>query len=111
MSSGGSEDFYPQRSLRYLFSPLLFQDWTTASWQFSPVHNLTTATKPEYSCVIDFNRPRFFHGTLLLCCLHWLSIAAGVQFKTLMLAYKVKNKPVSTYVKAFNTPCTSPCSI
>lgn len=34
--------------------------------------------------------------TSLLCSLHWLLVAAGIRFQTLMLGYKAKNGPPPT---------------
>ena len=39
------------------------------------------------ACLV-FNRPKFSHTTSLLCYLHWLPVAAHIQFKTLVLAYR-----------------------
>ncbi|KAK3528374.1 hypothetical protein QTP86_034127 [Hemibagrus guttatus] len=37
--------------------------------------------------------------------------AARIRFKTLMLAYKAKNGPAPSYLKALVTPRTAPCSL
>ncbi|KAK3561324.1 hypothetical protein QTP86_030626 [Hemibagrus guttatus] len=58
-----------------------------------------------------FNLPKFSHTTPLLCSLHWLPVAARIRFKTLMLAYKAKNGPAPSYLKALITPCTAPRSL
>ncbi|KAK3532388.1 hypothetical protein QTP86_016704 [Hemibagrus guttatus] len=58
-----------------------------------------------------FNLPKFSHTTPLLRSLHWLPVAARIRFKTLMLAYKAKNGPAPSYLKALVTPCTAPCSL
>ncbi|KAK3514352.1 hypothetical protein QTP70_015881 [Hemibagrus guttatus] len=58
-----------------------------------------------------FNLPKFSHTTPLLRSLHWLLVAARIRFKTLMLAYKAKNGPVPSYLKALVTPRTVPCSL
>ncbi|KAK3517157.1 hypothetical protein QTP86_005119 [Hemibagrus guttatus] len=55
-----------------------------------------------------FNLPKFFHTTPLLCSLHWLLVAACIRFKTLMLAYKAKNGPAPSYLKALITSRTAP---
>ncbi|MCI4375953.1 hypothetical protein PGIGA_G00115620 [Pangasianodon gigas] len=57
-----------------------------------------------------FNLPKFSHTTPLLRSLHWLPVAARIRFKTLMLAYKAKNGPAPTYLKALITPRTAPRS-
>ncbi|KAK3506030.1 hypothetical protein QTP70_003090, partial [Hemibagrus guttatus] len=58
-----------------------------------------------------FNLPKFSHTTPLLRSLHWLPVAARIRFKTLMLAYKAKNGPAPSYLKAVVTPRTAPCSL
>ncbi|KAK3534277.1 hypothetical protein QTP86_008690 [Hemibagrus guttatus] len=55
-----------------------------------------------------FNLPKFSHTTPLLRSLHWLPVAAPIRFKTLMLAYKAKNGPAPSYLKALVTSCTAP---
>ncbi|KAK3559292.1 hypothetical protein QTP86_010741 [Hemibagrus guttatus] len=55
-----------------------------------------------------FNLPKFFHTTPLLRSLHWLPVAARIIFKTLMLAYKAKNGPAPSYLKALVTSRTAP---
>ncbi|KAK3505666.1 hypothetical protein QTP70_005356 [Hemibagrus guttatus] len=55
-----------------------------------------------------FNLPKFSHTTPLLRSLHWLPVAARIRFKTLMLAYKAKNGPVPSYLKALVTSRTAP---
>ncbi|KAK3565551.1 hypothetical protein QTP86_011914 [Hemibagrus guttatus] len=58
-----------------------------------------------------FNLPKFSYTTPLLCFLHWLPVAARIRFKTLMLAYKAKNGPAPSYLKALVTPRTAPRSL
>ncbi|KAK3549678.1 hypothetical protein QTP86_006854 [Hemibagrus guttatus] len=58
-----------------------------------------------------FNLPKFSHTTPLLHSLHWLPVAARIRFKTLMLAYKAKNGPAPSYLKALVTPRTAPRSL
>ncbi|KAK3545265.1 hypothetical protein QTP70_002782 [Hemibagrus guttatus] len=58
-----------------------------------------------------FNLPKISHTTPLLRSLHWLPVAARIRFKTLMLAYKAKNGPAPSYLKALVTPRTAPRSL
>ncbi|KAK3560574.1 hypothetical protein QTP86_010913 [Hemibagrus guttatus] len=58
-----------------------------------------------------FNLPKFSHTTPLLRSLHWLPVATHIRFKTLMLAYKAKNGPAPSYLKALITPRTAPHSL
>ncbi|KAK3572629.1 hypothetical protein QTP86_001136 [Hemibagrus guttatus] len=55
-----------------------------------------------------FNLPKFSHTTPLLRSLHWLPVAARIRYKTLMLAYKAKNGPAPSYLKALVTSRTAP---
>ncbi len=45
-----------------------------------------------------FNEPKRAHVTPLFISLHWLPIAAHIQFKTLMLAYRTTTDSAPTYV-------------
>ncbi|KAK3543978.1 hypothetical protein QTP70_032738 [Hemibagrus guttatus] len=58
-----------------------------------------------------FNLPKFSPTTPLLRSLHWLPVASRIRFKTLMLAYKAKNGPAPSYLKALVTPHTAPRSL
>ncbi|KAK3517719.1 hypothetical protein QTP70_016392, partial [Hemibagrus guttatus] len=58
-----------------------------------------------------FNLSKFSHTTPLLRSLHWLPVAACIRFKILMLAYKAKNGPAPSYLKALITPRTAPRSL
>ncbi len=44
-----------------------------------------------------FNKPKRAHVTPLFFSLHWLPVAAHIQFKTLMLAYKTTTGSAPTY--------------
>ncbi len=44
-----------------------------------------------------FNEPKRAHVTPLFISLHWLPVAARIQFKTLMLAYKTTTGSAPTY--------------
>ncbi|KAK3534048.1 hypothetical protein QTP86_001201 [Hemibagrus guttatus] len=71
-----------------------------------PLQMIQNAAAP-----LVFNLPKFSHTTPLLRSLHWLPVAARIRFKTLMLAYKAKNGPVPSYLKALITPRTAPRSL
>src|SRR4029434_9565358 len=47
-----------------------------------------------------FNQPTRAHVTPLLIDLHWLPVAARIQFKSLMLAYRVITGSAPTYLNA-----------
>ena len=53
-----------------------------------------------------FNRPKFTHTTALLRSLHWLPVAARIQFKTLVLAYRAANGTAPSYLQAMVKPYT-----
>ncbi len=44
-----------------------------------------------------FNEPKRAHVTSLFVSLHWLPVAAHIQFKTLMLAYRTTTGSAPTY--------------
>ncbi len=44
-----------------------------------------------------FNEPKRAHVTPLFVSLHWLPVAARIQFKTLMLAYRTTTGSAATY--------------
>ncbi len=44
-----------------------------------------------------FNEPKRAHVTPLFVSLHWLPVAARIQFKTLMLAYRTTTSSAPTY--------------
>ncbi|KAK3526876.1 hypothetical protein QTP86_001942, partial [Hemibagrus guttatus] len=71
-----------------------------------PLQMIQNAAAP-----LVFNLPKFSHTTPLLRSLHWLPVAARIRFKTLMLAYKAKNGPAPSYLKALVTPHTAPRSL
>ncbi len=54
-----------------------------------------------------FNGPKRAHVTPLFICLHWLPVAARIQFKTLMLAYRTTTGsalPTSTHYYESTSP-------
>ncbi len=46
---------------------------------------------------LDFNEPKRAHVTPLFVSLHWLPVAARIQFKTLMLAYRTTTGSAPSY--------------
>lgn len=60
IASEGFDHFYPRRPLKYLFSPLSFQGWTTASspWQACLWVRMTSATDLECNCPHFFTFPK-----------------------------------------------------
>uniref|UniRef100_A0AAY4AM17 Reverse transcriptase domain-containing protein n=2 Tax=Denticeps clupeoides TaxID=299321 RepID=A0AAY4AM17_9TELE len=45
-----------------------------------------------------FNQPKYTHVTPLLTSLHWLPVAARIEFKSLMLAYRAVNGTAPAYI-------------
>ncbi len=61
-------------------------------------HNQTSTNDSECSGrTLVFNEPKRAHVTPLFVSLHWLPVAARIQFKTLMLAYKTTTGSAPTY--------------
>ncbi len=50
-----------------------------------------------------FNKPKRAHVTPLFVSLHWLPVAARIQFKTLMLAYRTTTGSAPTYFHSLMT--------
>ncbi|KAK3555551.1 hypothetical protein QTP86_021777, partial [Hemibagrus guttatus] len=110
----GFGHFYPHRLLRCLFSLWSFRrlDYCNsllAGLPLNAIHPLQMIQNAAAPLV--FNLPKFSHTTPLLHSLHWLPVAARIRFKTLMLAYKAKNGPAQSYLKALVTPRTAPRSL
>ena len=53
-----------------------------------------------------FNLPKFSHTTPLLRSLHWLPVAARIQFKTLVLAYRAVIGTAPSYLQVLVKPYT-----
>ncbi len=52
-----------------------------------------------------FNEPKRAHVTPLFVSLHWLPVAARIQFKTLMLAYRTTTGSAPSYFHSLMTIC------
>ncbi len=61
-----------------------------------PIQN--TATR------LVFNLPKFSHTTPLLHSLHWVFVAARIQFITLVLAYRAVKETAPSYLQAMVKP-------
>ncbi|XP_030285351.1 uncharacterized protein LOC115588717 [Sparus aurata] len=60
-----------------------------------------------------YNLPKFSHVTPLLHDLHWLSVAARIRSKTMVLAFKAVNKTAPIYLQTLvrpHTPARALCS-
>ncbi len=54
-------------------------------------------TDSDSAARLVFNEPKRAHVTPLFVSLHWLPVAARIQFKTLMLAYRTTTGSAPTY--------------
>ncbi len=59
--------------------------------------NALLAGLPSNTIRLVFNEPKRAHVTPLFVSLHWLPVAARIQFKTLMLAYRTTTGSAPTY--------------
>ncbi len=81
----------------FLSRPLSFLDWTTllaglSSNTIKPLQMIQNA-----AARLVFNEPKRAHVSPLFVSLHWLPVAARIQFKTLMLAYRTTTGSAPTY--------------
>ncbi len=51
----------------------------------------------------DWSKPKRAHVTPLFISLHWLSVAARIKFKTLMLAYRTTTGSAPSYIHSQST--------
>ncbi len=99
-TSERSGPFWQSMLHNFLSSPLSFLGWTTAMLFWLDFHqtqsNLCKWFRMQgHDCV--FNEPKRAHVTPLFVSLHWLPVAARIQFKTLMLAYKITTGSAPSY--------------
>ncbi len=83
----------------FLSRPLSFLDGLlqcSSSWT-SIKHNQTSTMIQNAAARLVFNEPKRAHVTPLFVSLHWLTVAARIQFKTLMLAYRTITGSAPTY--------------
>ncbi|KAJ8415237.1 hypothetical protein AAFF_G00009350 [Aldrovandia affinis] len=66
-----------------------------------PLHLVQNAA----TCLV-FNLPKFTHVTPLLTTLHWVPIAARIEFKSLVLAYQATRGTAPSYLQTLITPYT-----
>ncbi len=80
----------------------------SSSWT-SIKHNQTSTNDSECSRHgLVFNEPKGAHVTPLFVSLHWLPVAARIQFKTLMLAYRTTTGSAPYLLPLTITNLTSP---
>ncbi|KAK3553056.1 hypothetical protein QTP86_031184, partial [Hemibagrus guttatus] len=94
--------------LTSLFNRVLESERMPEEWRRSVLVPIFKNKGDVQSARLVFNLPKFSHTTPLLRSLHWLPVAARIRFKTLMLAYKAKNGPAPSYLKALVTSRTAP---
>ncbi len=67
-------------------------------WNLSTLDILRNKSKYIWAAAwLVFNEPKRAHVTPLFVSLHWLPVAARIQFKTLMLAYRTITGSAPTY--------------
>ncbi len=98
-TSEKSGPFWQSMLHNFLSRPLSFPGWNTAMlfWldfhqQIKPLQMIQNAATR-----LVFNEPKRAHVTPLFVSLHWLPVAARIQFKTLMLAYRTNTCSAPTY--------------
>ncbi len=99
-TSERSGPFWQSMLHNFLSRPLSFLDWTTAMLFLAGLPSNTI--KPlqmiqNAAARLVFNEPKRAHVTPLFVSLHWLPVAARIQFKTLMLAYRTTTGSAPTY--------------
>ncbi len=84
----------------FLSRPLSFLDWTTAMLFWLDFHQTQSnlyrwfrMQRHDWSST----SPKRAHVTPLFISLHWLPVAACIQFKTLMLAYRTTTGSAPSY--------------
>ncbi len=99
-TSERSGPFWQSMLHNFLSRLLSFPGWTTAMLFWLDFHQ--TQIKPlqmiqNAAARLIFNEPKRAHVTPLFVSLHWLPVAARIQFKTLMLAYRTTTGSAPTY--------------
>ncbi len=80
----------------FLSRPLSFLGWTTAMFFWLDFHQ-TQSNLYKWFRMQRHDWSSKEHVTPLFVSLHWLPVAARIQFKTLMLAYKTTTGSAPTY--------------
>ncbi len=91
-TSERSGPFWQSMLHNFLFRPLSFLGWTTAMLFWLDFHQ----TQSNFYRLV-FNKPKRAHVTPLFVSLHCLPVAARIQFKTLMLAYRTTTGSAPAY--------------
>ncbi len=82
----------------FLSSPLSFLDYCNALLAGLPSNTIKPLQMIQNAAArLVFNEPKRAHVTPLFVSLHWLPVAARIQFKTLMLAYRTTTGSAPTY--------------
>ncbi len=87
-------DFYHYRMDVYTHFQHTFMFKQLVKWIFNLI---TPLILQNAAARLVFNEPKRAHVTPLFVSLHWLPVAARIQFKTLMLAYKTTTGSAPTY--------------
>ncbi len=101
-TSERSGPFWQSMLHNFLSRPLSFLDWTTAMIFWMNFHQTQSNLYKWFRmqrhdwCSTAKKRKRA-HVTPLFVSLHWLPVAARIQFKTLMLAYRTTTGSAPSY--------------
>ncbi len=99
-TSERSGPFWQSMLHNFLSRPLSFLDYFNALLAGLPSNTIKPLQMIQNAAArLVFNEPKRAHVTPLFISLHWLPVAARIQFKTLMLAYKTTtgSAPTSWY--------------
>ncbi len=98
-TSERSGPFWQSMLHNFLSRPLLFLGWSAAMLFWLDFHQTQSNLYKWFRMhlLVLVNEPKRAHVTPLFVSLHWLPVAARIQFKTLMLAYRTITGSATTY--------------
>ncbi len=96
-TSERSGPFWQSMLHNFLSRPLSFHGWTTAMLFWLDFHQTQSTLYKGFRMQLVFNEPKRAHVIPLFISLHWLPVAARIQFKTLKVAYRTTTGSAPTY--------------
>ncbi len=97
-TSERSGSFWQSMLHNFLSRPLSRLDYCNALLAELPSNTIRPLQMIQNAAArLVFNEPKRAHVTPLFISLHWLPVAARIQFKTLMLAYRTTTGSAPTY--------------
>ncbi len=98
-TSERSGPFWQSMLHNFLSRPLLFLGWSAAMLFWLDFHQTQSNLYKWFRMhlLVLVNEPKRAHVTPLFVSLHWLPVAARIQFKTLMLAYRTITGSATNY--------------